>query len=68
MMKYITINNRKVSFTDEKNVLSIIRKAGILHSVIIQNFLHTALVVFVWLKIIEEESLLHVQKHQETVW
>ena len=29
MMKYITINNRKVSFTDEKNVLSIIRKAGI---------------------------------------
>lgn len=28
-MKYITINNRKVSFTDEKNVLSIIRKAGI---------------------------------------
>ena len=29
MMKYITINNRKVAFTDEKNVLSIIRKAGI---------------------------------------
>ena len=29
MMKYITINNRKVPFTDEKNVLSIIRKAGI---------------------------------------
>ena len=29
MIKYITINNRKVSFTDEKNVLSIIRKAGI---------------------------------------
>lgn len=28
-MKYITINNRKVPFTDEKNVLSIIRKAGI---------------------------------------
>lgn len=28
-MKYITINNRKVSFTDEKNVLSVIRKAGI---------------------------------------
>lgn len=28
-MKYITINNRKVAFTDEKNVLSIIRKAGI---------------------------------------
>lgn len=28
-MKYITINNRKVAFTDEKNVLSVIRKAGI---------------------------------------
>lgn len=28
-MKYITINNRKVEFTDEKNVLAVIRKAGI---------------------------------------
>lgn len=28
-MKYMTINNRKVAFTDEKNVLSVIRKAGI---------------------------------------
>lgn len=28
-MKYITINNRKVTFDDEKNVLSIIRKSGI---------------------------------------
>ncbi len=28
-MKYITINNRKVTFDDERNVLSIIRKAGI---------------------------------------
>lgn len=28
-MKYITINNRKVAFTDEKNLLSVIRKAGI---------------------------------------
>lgn len=28
-MKYITINNRKVAFENEKNVLSIIRKAGI---------------------------------------
>lgn len=28
-MKYITINNRKVPFTDEKNILTIIRKAGI---------------------------------------
>lgn len=27
-MKYITINNQKVPFTDEKNLLSIIRKAG----------------------------------------
>lgn len=27
--KYITINNRKIPFTDEKNVLSIIRKTGI---------------------------------------
>ena len=28
-MKYMTINNRKVAFYDEKNVLSVIRKAGI---------------------------------------
>lgn len=28
-MGYITINNRKVAFTNEKNVLSIIRKSGI---------------------------------------
>ena len=28
-MKYMTINNRKVAFDDEKNVLSVIRKAGI---------------------------------------
>lgn len=27
-MKYMTINNRKVAFTDEKNVLTVIRKAG----------------------------------------
>ncbi|PWJ52195.1 [FeFe] hydrogenase, group A [Faecalicatena contorta] len=28
-MSYMTINNRKVTFTNEKNVLSIIRKSGI---------------------------------------
>ena len=28
-MKYMTINNRRTAFTDEKNVLSVIRKAGI---------------------------------------
>ena len=28
-MGYMTINGKKVEFTDEKNVLSIIRKAGI---------------------------------------
>ena len=28
-MKYITINNRKVPFDDEKNLLTVIRKAGI---------------------------------------
>lgn len=28
-MKYMTINNRKVAFDDEKNVLSVIRKEGI---------------------------------------
>ena len=28
-MKYITINHRKIAFEDEKNILSIIRKAGI---------------------------------------
>lgn len=28
-MSYMTINNRRVAFTDEKNVLSVIRKSGI---------------------------------------
>lgn len=28
-MKYVTINNRKVAFSDEKNLLTIIRNAGI---------------------------------------
>ena len=28
-MKYITVNNRKVPFDDEKNLLTVIRKAGI---------------------------------------
>ena len=28
-MKYITINNRKVPFDNEKNLLTVIRKAGI---------------------------------------
>lgn len=28
-MKYMTINNKKVAFSDERNVLSVIRKAGI---------------------------------------
>ena len=28
-MGYMTINNRRVAFTDEKNVLTVIRKAGI---------------------------------------
>lgn len=28
-MKYLTINNRKIAFDDEKNLLSVIRKAGI---------------------------------------
>lgn len=28
MAKYMTINNRKVAFTDEKNLLSVIRNAG----------------------------------------
>ena len=28
-MGFITINGKKVEFTDEKNVLTIIRKAGI---------------------------------------
>ena len=28
-MSYMTINNRRVTFTNEKNVLSVIRKSGI---------------------------------------
>ena len=39
-MGTMTIDGRKVEFTDEKNVLTVIRKAGIifLHFVITQRF------------------------------
>ena len=47
-MGTITIDGRKVEFTDEKNVLSIIRKAGIdLHYVIMMSFPPLALAVCV---------------------
>lgn len=50
-MKYMTINNRKVAFDDEKNVLSDYQKSRELicrHSVIILNFLLMAPAVCVW--------------------
>lgn len=39
-MKYMTINNRKVAFDDEKNVLSVTERRELIcqHSVIIRNF------------------------------
>ena len=39
-MKYMTINNRKVAFDDEKNVLPLSERRELIcqHSVIIRNF------------------------------
>lgn len=37
-MGYMTINNRRVAFTDEKNVLSVIRKSGIDPSYVLLSF------------------------------
>lgn len=48
-MGFMTIDGRKVEFTDEKNVLSVIRKAGIdyLHFAIILSCPPLAHVVYV---------------------
>ena len=69
-MKYMTINNRKVAFDDEKNVLSVIRKAGIN----LPTFCyHSELSTYGACRmcVVEddrERSLLLVPRCQETAW
>lgn len=69
-MGYMTINNRRVAFTDEKNVLSVIRNQELifLRSAIIRNCQHTAPVVCAWWKMTEGRFLHPAPKYQETEW
>ena len=61
-MSHMIIDGRKVEFTDEKNVLSVIRKAGI-------NIpTHLVPVVCVPWKMTEERCLHPVRKSRETAW
>lgn len=69
-MGIMTIDGQSIEFTDEPNVLSVIRKAGIdiLHCAIIQNYLYMEPVVFVQWKMTGERPLPPVQKNQKTEW
>ena len=69
-MGTITIDGRKVEFTDEKNLLTVIRKAGIDIPTLCY---HSELSTFGACRLCtveetEEELLLPAQKNQETVW
>ncbi len=69
-MSYMTINNRRVEFTDEKNVLSVIRKSGIdlptfcYHS----ELPHTVHAGCVWWKMTGEGSLHPALRPQGIRW
>ena len=69
-MGIMTIDGQSIEFTDEPNVLSVIRKAGIdiLHCAIIQNYLYTVPAVFVQWKMTGGKHLLPVLKNQRTEW
>lgn len=69
-MGYMTINNRRVAFTDEKNVLSVIRsrESIFLRSVIIQNCQPMGRAGCVWWKMNVERYLHPVQKYHGMVW
>lgn len=69
-MGIMTIDGQSIEFTDEPNVLSVIRKAGStsLHCAIIQNYLYMEPVVFVQWKMTGERPLPPVQKNQKTEW
>ena len=69
-MGIMTIDGQSIEFTDEPNVLSVIRKAGIdiptlcYHS----EYLYMEPVVFVQWKMTGERPLPPVQKNQKTEW
>ena len=70
-MGTITIDGRKVEFTDEKNLLTVIRKAGIdIPTLCYHSELSTfgACRLCTVERMTEEELLLPAQKNQETVW
>ena len=79
-MGHMIIDGRKVEFTDEKNILTVIRKAGIDEPsfvkqiliyqpyVTIQNCLYMVPVVYVQLKTRGEKHLPHVLNSQEMEW
>ena len=67
-MGIMTIDGQRVEFTDEPNVLSVIRKAGIDIPTLCY---HSELSIYgacVRWKMREERHLLPVRKNQETEW
>lgn len=70
-MGIMTIDGRKVEFTDEKNVLSVIRKAGINVPTLCYQpelSIYGSVPVCVQQKMREVNYLPPVQKYQEMVW
>ena len=69
-MGHMIIDGRKVEFTDEKNVLSVIRKAGSIfrHCATTQRYPLLVPVVYVQLKTRGEKHLPHVLNSQEMEW
>ena len=69
-MGHMIIDGRKVEFTDEKNVLSVIRKAGInIPTLCYHSEVSTLVpVVYVQLKMRGEKHLPHVLNSQEMEW
>ena len=83
-MKYMTINNRKVAFDNEKNVLAVIRKAGIelptfcylselstygaCRMSIFPSFPHTARAECALWRTIGAKSSHHVRRSLRTAW
>ncbi len=69
-MGIMTIDGQRVEFTDEPNVLSVIRKAELIfqHCAITQNYRFTEPAVCVRWKMREERHLPPVRKNQETEW
>jgi len=68
-MGHMIIDGRKVEFTDEKNVLSVIRKGSIFrHCATTQRYPLLVPVVYVQLKTRGEKHLPHVLNSQEMEW